>query len=77
MVYPDDVALVSESLKGLNEKLEVWKRALKSKTLRVNVKTTKMMISIEKARKVKTQGSFLVEFAERMSNSILCQFFKS
>ena len=77
MVYPDDVALVSESLKGLNEKLEVWKRALKSKTLRVNVKTTKMMISSEKARKVKTQGSFLVEFAERMSNCILCQFFKS
>ena len=67
MVYPDDVALVSESLKGLNE----------SKTLRVNVKTTKMMISSEKARKVKTQGNFLVEFAERMSNSILCQFFKS
>lgn len=77
MVYPDDVALVSESLKGLNEKLEVWKRALKSKTLRVNVKTTKMMISSEKARKVKTQGSFLVEFAERMSNCILCQLFKS
>ena len=74
MVYREDLALVSGSREGLNEKLKAWKGVLKSKTLKVNVKKTKMMISSEKARKVRTQESFLVQFAEKMSNSIFCQF---
>ena len=61
---------------GLNEKLDAGNRELKSKTLRVNVKT-KMMISGEKAKKVKIQGSFFVHVAEKMSNSIFSVSFST
>ena len=53
LLYTDDLAL--ESLKS---RLEAWKRALKSKGLRVNVKKTKMMISSESARELSVEGKF-------------------
>ena len=46
--YADDLALVSETLEGLEERLEVWEGALGSKGSRVNIKKTKMT-SIENA----------------------------
>ena len=48
---------ISESLEGLERRIEVWKVALKPKGLRVNLKT-KLMISCENARKVTEEGKF-------------------
>ena len=48
----DDLALVSESLGGLKDRTEAWKRALESIGLNINYKKTKMITSGENARKV-------------------------
>ena len=77
LLYADDLAFVSETLKGLKGRLEAWslKGALESKGLRVNAKKTKMMISCENAGKVTVEGKFLCVFCRKGlgSNSILCQ----
>ena len=52
------MALFTGILKDLKGRLEVWRRALESKRLRVNVKKTKMIISSQNAGKVKIEGKF-------------------
>ena len=47
MFYADELALVSETLRGLKVRLEAWKGALESKGLRVNVKKTKMILVVK------------------------------
>ena len=53
-----DLALVSETSEGLKGRLEAMKGALESKTLRVNVKKTKMMISNTNEEKGTVEGKF-------------------
>ena len=76
MLYADDLALHSESLESLKGKLKALAGALESKRLRVNVAKTKMMISSEKARKVRKEWKFPLAACRKVigSGSILCQF---
>ena len=48
LLYSDDLAIISETLECLNERLEAWKRALESKWWRVNVKKTKIMNTVSR-----------------------------
>lgn len=50
-----DLALVSDPIQGLKEKLETWKEIMRSKGLTVNVKNMKMMISREIAREIEEE----------------------
>ena len=52
LLSTNDLKLVSETLEGLEGRLEAWKGGLELKGLRVNVKKTKMMVSIENAGKI-------------------------
>ena len=45
-----DLALVSGTLEGQKGSLEIWKGALESKGLRVNVKKTKMTVTSENVK---------------------------
>uniref|UniRef100_A0A0L8FL75 Reverse transcriptase domain-containing protein n=1 Tax=Octopus bimaculoides TaxID=37653 RepID=A0A0L8FL75_OCTBM len=45
LLYADDLALIAESLSELEEKFQVWKQGLESKSLRVNLAKTKVLIS--------------------------------
>ena len=56
--YADGLALVNETPERLKGRLEAWKRALKLKRLRVNVKKTKVMISFENSGKSTGEGKF-------------------
>ena len=58
LLYADDLALVSETLAELIEKLESWKSAMESKGLRVNLKKTKVMISGSEVGKNRDEGRY-------------------
>ena len=45
ILYADDLVLMSESLENLRERFQRWRRALEGMGLKVNVRTTKMMVS--------------------------------
>ena len=45
ILYADDLVLMSESLKDLQERFQRWRRALEGKGLKVNVGKTTMMVS--------------------------------
>ena len=55
LLYADDFAMVSESFEGLKRKLEVFKESLESKGLGVKVEKMKIIISFEKAGKVRNE----------------------
>lgn len=63
--YANYLALVSESIEGVKRRVEACKGALESNGLRVNLKTTKMMICSENASLPK-MASFLMSLAERV-----------
>ena len=44
ILYADDLVLMSESLEDLRESFPMWKSALESKRLEVNVGKTKMLV---------------------------------
>lgn len=56
MFCADDLTLVTESPDSARKKIKALKDALKLKGSRVNVKKTKVMISNEKARKLRKEG---------------------
>ena len=76
MLYTDDLAFVSEPLRGLKGELEAWKRPLQLKGSRVNVKETKMMIMSENAASGTEKGNFLHTVNRNGADrkSMLCQF---
>ena len=45
LLYTDDLALISETMKDSKERFSNWKEALESKGLKVNIKKTKAMVS--------------------------------
>ena len=45
MLYADDLVLTSETMEGLTEKFWKWKEAFESKGLKVNLRTTKVVVS--------------------------------
>ena len=49
LLYADDLTLVIQTLKGLEERLEAWEGALESKGLRIKGKKTKIIINSENA----------------------------
>ena len=44
MVYTNDLVILVETLEGLMTKMSVWKNGLASKSLKVNMGKTKVMI---------------------------------
>ena len=71
-----DLTFAGKSLsKG---KLEAWKGTLESKSLRVNVKKTKMILSSQKTRKFWKEGKFLCAVCRKDvgNDSIICKFCK-
>ncbi|RLM74125.1 hypothetical protein C2845_PM15G20950 [Panicum miliaceum] len=51
MLFADDVVLVDESREGVNRKLELWRRTLKSKGFRLSrTKTEYMMCDFSATR---------------------------
>ncbi|VDO96877.1 unnamed protein product [Heligmosomoides polygyrus] len=45
ILYADDIALVADNQEELEEKVQLWQRALADKGLRLNVKKTKFISS--------------------------------
>ena len=76
LLYADDLTLVSETLEGLEGRLQLWKGRLESNGLRVNVKKTKVMISSVNAGEVSEKGKFpWAVFGKGVSsNFIFCKF---
>ena len=58
LLYTDDLAIVNETLQGLQGRQKAWEVALESNRLRVNVKNTEIVISSENAGKVTEEGKF-------------------
>ena len=75
LLYADDLALVSDSVEGLTEKLENWKHALESKGLRVNLKKTKVMVSNYNLGEKREEGKYPCGVCSKGvgSNSIYCK----
>lgn len=61
-----DLAIAGESFQSLKGKLEAWKRTLESKSVRVNVQKTKMILSSQKTRKFRIEGKFPCVAVEKM-----------
>ena len=45
MLFADDIALISETVRGVNTKLEIWREALKSISVNINRNKTEYMES--------------------------------
>ena len=43
--YVDKLVVIADTLKGCNDKLKAWKRSMKHKGQRVNIRKTKLMVS--------------------------------
>ena len=71
LIYGNSLALESETLEILKERIEAWKGGL-----RVNVKKTKMMISSENSVKFTEEGKFLCAIWRKGVGSNLSQFCK-
>ena len=76
LLYADDLALVSESLDGLVEKLKVWKSEIESKGLRVNLEKTKVMVSSCNAGEPREYGQYPCAICKKGvgRNSVYCVF---
>ena len=62
----DGLAFVTEILEGLKERLEAWKGALESKSSRVDVGKTKMMIDSENVGKITVERAFFCAVFRKM-----------
>ena len=45
ILYADDLVLMGETMEELREKFDEWIEAFESKEMRVNLETTKLMVS--------------------------------
>ena len=45
LLYTDDLVMMPETIKGLSNKLSEWKEAFESKSLKVNLVKTKVVVS--------------------------------
>ena len=75
LLYADDLALISETLQGLTEKLNLWKATMESKGLKVNLGKTKVMVSGRNVGEPKEEGHFPCAICKKGvgSNSIYCK----
>ena len=65
LITADDLALASVSLEGLKSKLQAQKGSTLSRS-ESQCKKTKMMFRSEKARKLKNEESFRMQFVEKL-----------
>ena len=73
LVHEDDLALMSETIEDLKERLWNWKDALESKDLKVNTRKTKVMVSGSEGELFKSKIDPCVVCGRRaMANSMLC-----
>lgn len=56
LLYTDDLALRAESITELENKFEVWKQSLKSKSLQINIAKTKVLVNRQTVRFLPTSG---------------------
>ena len=74
LLYADDLAVISESEDGLNERMRAWKNCLEMKGLKVNIGKTKVMCVRKKQDPLKTKCEWPcgVCYKNVKTNSILC-----
>ena len=74
LLYADDLVIMADSLAELSVKLERWKAELSAKSLKVNTKKTKTMISKPGAGPVQKTGKYPCSVCLKGvgSNSIQC-----
>ena len=78
LLYADDLALVSETVELLKDKLEAWKHSLELGGLRVNLRKTKVMVSGCEVGEVRKQGKYPCGVCHKGVgvNSVKCQLCK-
>ena len=77
ILYIDDIVLIAESMTELQETFYVWKSALESKGLKVNLMKTKVMVSkigqvtVKQSSKKDPCG---ICGRKTMLNAVLCKY---
>ena len=73
LLYADDLVIMSEDMEDLKERFWNWKDALESKSLKVNTKKTKLMVSGSEGELFKSKIDPCGVCGRRvMANSVLC-----
>ena len=73
ILYGDDLVLMSKSMENLKEKFLKSKEAFESKGLKVNLKKTKVMVSVSKSEVLKSKVDPCAKCGKRvMANSVMC-----
>ena len=73
LLYADDLAIMSEDMEDLKERFWNWKDALESKSLKVNTRKTKLMVSGSEGELFKSKIDPCGVCGRRiMANSVLC-----
>ena len=75
LLYADDIVMMSETIEGLRDKFLKWKEAFESKSLKVNLGKTKVMVSggitQDDMSKSKVDPFVVCSFRVK-TNSVLC-----
>ena len=73
LLYADDLVIMSEDMEDLKERFWNWKDALESKSLKVNTRKTKVMVSGSEGKLFKSKTNPCGVFGRRvMTNLVLC-----
>ena len=73
ILYAGNLVLISESMEILKEKFLKWKEAFESKGLKVNLKKTKVMVSVSKGEVLKSKVDPCAKCGKMViANLVLC-----
>ena len=73
LLYADDLVLMSKTMEDLKERFWNWKDALESKSLKVNTRKTKAMVSRSEGKLFKSKiDPYGVHGRRVMANLVLC-----
>ena len=73
ILYADDLVLMSKNLEDLRERFQRWRDASESKGLRINIRKTKMMVSVAEGEVVRSRLDPCGICGKRvMSNAVWC-----
>ena len=72
LLYEGDLVLMSEAMEALKERFWYWKDELESKSLKVNTRKTKVMVSGSEGELFKSKIDPYEVCWRRVMNSVLC-----
>ena len=73
ILYADDLVLMNESIENLKEKFFKWKEAFESRGLKVNLKKTKVMVSVSKGEVLQSKIDLCAKCSESvLANLVMC-----